>query len=75
MRYAQYRDAIRKVLARNAAGLTWSQLQSRLLLPYDRPCPTWTKQLEQEIGLLRVKGKGRSLVWRIGYETPSPRRG
>jgi hypothetical protein len=66
MRYVEYRDAIRQALQQNAAGLTWHQLQTRLVLPYDRPCPEWTKQLEREIGLSRVKGSGRALVWKIG---------
>jgi len=65
MRYIDYRDAIRTVLRRNAAGLTWAQLQSHLGLPYDRPCPAWTRQLEEEIGLRRIKGNGRALVWRV----------
>jgi hypothetical protein len=66
MKYIDYRDAIRAELRRHAAGLTWSQLRSRLALPYDRPCPTWTRQLESDIGLCRVKGGGRSLVWQVG---------
>jgi hypothetical protein len=66
MRYADYRDAIHAELRRHAAGLTWTQLQSRLGLPYNRPCPTWTRQLESEIGLRRRKGDGRSLVWHLG---------
>ena len=66
MRYVDYRDAIHAELRRNAAGLTWAELQSRLDLPYDRPCPTWTKQLENDIGLQRTKSNSRSLVWRVG---------
>ena len=66
MRYLDYRDAIRQELQRNAAGLTWSELQMRLDLPYDRPCPSWTKQLEREIGLIRTKGPCRALIWKLG---------
>ena len=65
MRYAEFRDAIRAELARHTDGMTWTQLQERLRLPYERPCPTWTKQLEREIGLRREKGSGRILVWRL----------
>jgi hypothetical protein len=65
MRYVDYRDAIRNELGRNIGGLTWSQLQERLGLPYDRPCPTWTSHLEADIGLVRAKGTGRELVWRL----------
>lgn len=71
MRYVEYRDAIRGALRRHRAGMTWGELRSRLKLPYDRPCPAWTKQLEREIGLSRAKGSvGRSLVWRIGRRAP-----
>jgi hypothetical protein len=65
MTYVAYRDSIRKELQRHAAGLTWNELQTRLRLPYDRPCPSWTKQLEADIGLARIKGPGRALVWKV----------
>jgi hypothetical protein len=65
MTYADFRDSIATQLRRTPAGLTWAQLQERLALPYDRPCPTWTKQLEHDIGLTRVKGQGRALVWKV----------
>jgi hypothetical protein len=65
MRYAEFRDAIRAALRRNRTGLTWPQLRDRLGLPYDRPCPEWTKRLEREIGLRRVKGPDRALCWRV----------
>ena len=73
MRYLQYRDAIHAELQRNAAGLTWAQLRSRLGLPYDRPCPAWTKQLEKDIGLRRIKRDSRTLLWQVGKPlTPRP---
>jgi hypothetical protein len=65
MRYVHFRDLIRDELKRHPAGLTWAQLRARLDLPYDRPCPTWTKQLEQEIRLSRARGAGRSMVWKL----------
>ena len=66
MRYADFRDTIRYLLRRHRAGLTWAQLRDHLGLPYERPCPTWTKQLEREIHLSRDRGAaGRALVWSI----------
>ena len=65
MRYIDFRDSIRDELRRHTAGLTWAQLRQRLDLPYDRPCPAWTKQLEGEIGLARVKNGSRALVWTL----------
>jgi len=65
MRYVDFRDAIREELLRQPAGLTWAELQQRLGLPYDRPCPSWVARLEKEIGLSRVKGSGRAYVWKV----------
>jgi len=67
MRYQDFRDAIRNELRRTRAGLTWTQLRDRLKLPYDRPCPAWTAQLEKEIGLARGRDgkRGRSLIWKL----------
>jgi hypothetical protein len=64
MRYIDFRDAIDAELRANPGGLTWPELKQRLDLPYERPCPTWVKRLETEIGLSREKGPGRALVWR-----------
>ncbi len=66
MRYTDFRDTIHRKLRRHRRGLTWRELRDQLNLPYDRPCPAWTKQLEQEIGLKRIKGEGRALVWQVG---------
>jgi hypothetical protein len=65
MRYGEFRDGIHTALRRSASGLTWSQLRQQLGLPYDRPCPAWTKRLERRIGLARRKGDGRELVWTL----------
>jgi hypothetical protein len=66
MTYATYKTAISGELKRHRAGRTWKELQSRLKLPYERPCPEWTRKMESEIGLVREKGEGRAQVWRIG---------
>ena len=55
-RYEDFRDMIGTELRRTTTGLTWAQLQARLALPYARPCLTWVKRLEQEIGLTRTNG-------------------
>ncbi|MBL1217822.1 MAG: hypothetical protein D8M59_10040 [Planctomycetes bacterium] len=65
MRYTEFRDIVRAALGRNRNGLTWIELRDRCDLPYDRPCPSWVAQLEVEIGLERVKGEGRALVWKV----------
>lgn len=65
MRYTEFRDRIRRQLRRRPTGLTWAKLRDALDLPYERLCPAWTARLEQEIGLVRKKGHGRALVWRV----------
>ena len=65
MRYEEFKSGIREHLARNPAGVTWVRLRSELGLPYDRPCPEWTRRLEQEIDLVRRKGAGNALVWAL----------
>ena len=65
MRYVEFRDVIRDALRRNPAGLTWRGLKQLLDLPYDRPCPSWVKRLEVEVGLSRVKGTGRAYAWTV----------
>ncbi len=65
MTYVEYRDLIHTELGREPEGRTWTDLRDRLDLPYDRPCPARTRRLEKDSGLCRVKGLGRSLVWRV----------
>jgi hypothetical protein len=65
MRYEEFKAAIQQHLKRNRHGATWLELRDTLTLPYDRPCPEWTRRLETEIGLIRRKGARRSLVWEL----------
>ena len=74
MKYVEYRDAMQRALRQVPEGLTWLELRERLDLPYERPCPAWTQRLEQDIGLARVQGAGRSLLWRVTVAPKRPRR-
>jgi len=65
MTYEAFRDAIQSALCQHREGLTWAQLRDQFDLPYERACSTWTRQLEEEIGLCREKSQGRALVWRL----------
>jgi hypothetical protein len=65
MRYEEFKSLIHAHLRRNPSGATWSQLQQALDLPYERPCPEWTRSMQAEIGLVRHKGAGRALVWSL----------
>ena len=65
MTYSLFKNLIQTDLRKRSTGRTWKELRSDLALPYDRPCPEWTKKLEREIGLTRKKGEGRELVWHV----------
>jgi hypothetical protein len=65
MSYVEFRATIQRHLSEHGGGATWQELRDALKLPYDRPCPEWTRRLEQEIGLIRQKGGGRSLRWAL----------
>ncbi|WP_395753177.1 hypothetical protein [Prosthecobacter sp.] len=65
MSYHEFKSAIQQHLRRSRAGATWVELRDKLGLPYERPCPEWTRRLEEDIGLVRSKGSGRALVWAV----------
>ena len=65
MTYPEFKNVIGSKLRKRSTGMTWHELRIALDLPYDRPCPEWTQRLEREIGLKRIKGSGRGLVWRV----------
>ena len=65
MRYVDFRDQIRQELQKNPEGLTYAELKERLNLPYDRPCQSWVRRMEQEVGVSRARGAGPAYVWKI----------
>jgi len=66
MTYLDFKAVIQGELTkRRPAGATWNELRMGLDLPYKRPCPEWTKRLETDIGLRRVKMSSRAFVWRL----------
>lgn len=71
MRYVEFKAAIQQHLKTKRQGATWVELREALALTYDRPCPEWTRLLEEEIGLIRRKGAGRALVWALEPARPS----
>ncbi|WP_309382390.1 hypothetical protein [Cerasicoccus frondis] len=65
MTYVEFRRRVKTQLQHAPDGLTWRELKAAADLPYDQPCPEWTRQLEAEIGLNRTERRGRALVWRL----------
>ena len=68
MRFSEFRERIVSDLKGEPEGLTWKELKRRNGLPYDRPCPEWTKTLENESGVVRKRRRGRELLWEIDPE-------
>lgn len=66
MQYEEVKNIIQRELRDNPNGLTWHELKIKTGLPYKTFCPEWTLQLEKEIGLKKVKGRTRALIWRLG---------
>jgi len=65
MTYATFRNKVQQTLRRNPSGLTWIELRGTAKLPYLRPCPEWTKQLENDIGLIRADKRGKAFIWKV----------
>jgi hypothetical protein len=65
MTYHDFKATLQRHLQKHPAGATWQELRGTLKLPYERPCPEWTRRLEAEIGLTRRKGHGRALQWML----------
>ena len=65
MTYIEFRKLIHNALQIIPNGLTWRELKDTLNLPYKIPCQTWIYQLEDEIQLVRTKGKGKAYIWKI----------
>ena len=65
MRYTDFKEGIRAELDLHPEGLTWTELKLRLVLPYERPCPTWVHRLEEETGLVRTRNRSGPAIWTI----------
>ena len=78
MQYVEFRDCIQKELCRHPKGVSWAELKERLHLPYRRPCPSWIRRMENEVGLSRMRTSGQGLIWSIapshGSHSSRPRR-
>jgi len=65
MSYVTFKELIQGKLQDLPKGLTWAELRDALKLPYQRPCPEWTRRLEHEIGLVRKPGPRRAFLWTL----------
>lgn len=63
-KYKIFRNKVKDALQREKYGLTWNQIREKGQIEYTRPCYTWIKELEEEIGLIRER-KGKYVYWKL----------
>jgi hypothetical protein len=62
--YEKFKIQIETILKTESAGLTWTEIKSRLNLPQKVPNNKWVHMMETDIGLTRVNEK-RGTVWKL----------
>ncbi|HXG07073.1 MAG TPA: AbrB/MazE/SpoVT family DNA-binding domain-containing protein [Nitrososphaera sp.] len=65
MSYEEFRDKIKNLL-QYSDGMTWSEIRSKLDFPQVVPNNKWVRQMEEDVGLLRIKDP-RGLIWRLKH--------
>ena len=65
MTYEEFKQIIKEELTKEPTGLTWSQIRERRPELYQRfPANQWVRQMEKDIGLVRLKKAGK-VIWRL----------
>ncbi len=67
MSYEEFRDKVNKSLQYRDNGMTWMQIREQLKLAEVVPNGKWVRQMEKEIGLMRVKMADGRILWRINH--------
>ena len=65
--YPQFRDKVKTTLQYSDKGMTWTEIREALKLDQVVPNNKWVRQLEKDIGLMRVKRSDGVVVWRINH--------
>jgi antitoxin component of MazEF toxin-antitoxin module len=66
MPYPEFKEKIRQTL-QYSDGMTWSQIREKLKLDQVVPNNKWVRQMEKDIGLMRVKRSDGVVVWRVSH--------
>ena len=64
--YEEFKDKIKTTLQYNDNGKTWTELKNELKLDQVVPNNNWVRQMEKDIGLIRLKDI-RGIVWRLRH--------
>jgi hypothetical protein len=67
MSYEEFCDKIKKALAYNDHGMTWTELRNQLKLDQVVPNNKWVRHMENDIGLMRLKGSDGGVIWRVKH--------
>ena len=65
MPYPEFRDKVKQTLQYSDNGMTWTQIREKLKLDQVVPNNKWVRQMEKDIGLMRVKRSDGVVVWRV----------
>ncbi len=67
--YEEFKMSIKNLLERYPInGLSWTQIRDKLNYSQRVPNNKWVKNLEKDIGLIRIK-RGKDMVWRLENDT------
>jgi hypothetical protein len=67
MPYPEFRDKVKSTLQFKDAGMTWTEIRNSLKLDQVVPNNKWVRQMEKDIGLMRVKRSDGVIVWRVNH--------
>lgn len=67
MPYEEFRQRIRETLQFSDTGMTWTEIRAKLKLDQVVPNNKWVRQMEKDIGLMRVKRSDGVIVWRVNH--------
>jgi bifunctional DNA-binding transcriptional regulator/antitoxin component of YhaV-PrlF toxin-antitoxin module len=64
--YGQFKEAIISTLMASPTGCTWEELRLKAGLPQKTPSPIWTKRMEDEKILERIRDPATSqIIWKL----------
>ena len=64
--YEDFRKSIKNILQRYPAGLSWAEIKDKLNYYQKAPNNKWVRNLEKDIGLIRIRKEGK-MLWKLEY--------
>mgnify|MGYP001606301427 CR=1 FL=1 len=66
--YEEFKKSIKNILQRYPAGLVWAEIKDKLNYYQKAPNNKWVRNLEKDIGLIRIRKEGK-MIWKLEYTT------